>query len=146
MDKLKVMRVRPGACLPARATQGSAGYDLAACLDAAAVIPAGGRLMIPTGIAIAIGDPGVVALIFGRSGLGVKSGIVPANAVGVVDSDYRGELMVGLANHSDMDYTVRHGDRIAQMVLTPVLTPELVECGDLSETARGASGFGSSGR
>jgi dUTP pyrophosphatase len=97
-------------------------------------------------VAIAIGDPGVVALIFGRSGLGSKYGVVPANAVGVVDADYRGEILVTLANHGDRDFVVRHGDRVAQLLLVPIFTPTLIACDELDETARGAGGFGSTGR
>jgi dUTP pyrophosphatase len=146
MQELRIKRLRPAAILPERATEGSAGYDLRACVDVAVTIPARGRALIPTGIAISIGDPEVVALIFGRSGLGIKHGIAPSNAVGVIDSDYRGEIMVGLTNSSDEDFTVSPGDRIAQMVLTPVLLPELVECAELDDTARSGGGFGSTGR
>lgn len=102
--------------------------------------------MIPSGLAIAIGDPGIVALVYGRSGLGSKHGITMANAVGVVDSDYRGEIMITLANHSDTDFTVNNGDRVAQLILTPVFTPTLVEVDELDDTDRGQGGFGSTGR
>lgn len=146
MKQLKIKRLRPNAILPVRATSGSAGLDLCACLESPVTIPARGRAMIPSGLAIAIGDSGVVGLVYGRSGLGSKHGITMANAVGVVDSDYRGELMITLANHSDTDFTVQHGDRVAQLVLTPVFTPELVECDELDDTARGSGGFGSTGR
>ncbi|MDL2233665.1 dUTP diphosphatase [Ruminococcaceae bacterium OttesenSCG-928-L11] len=146
MQTLPIKKLRETARIPTRATAGSAGYDLYACLTEAVTIPARGRGQIPTGIAISIGDPGVAAFVFGRSGLGIKQGIVPANAVGVVDSDYRGEIIVGLANHSDSDFTVRHGDRIAQMVLLPMLTPTLVEQDELDETERGTGGFGSTGK
>jgi dUTP pyrophosphatase len=97
-------------------------------------------------VAIAIGDSGAAALVFGRSGLGSKFGVVPANAVGVVDADYRGEIIATLANHGDGDFVIRHGDRIAQLLLVPIFTPTLIECGELDETARGAGGFGSTGR
>jgi dUTP pyrophosphatase len=146
MDTLKIKRLRPQAILPTRATAGSAGFDLYACLDAPITIPAGGRAAIPAGVAIAIGDPGVVALIFGRSGLGSKHGVVPANAVGVVDADYRGEIIATLANHGDVDFVIHHGDRMAQLLLVPIFTPALIECDELDETARGAGGFGSTGR
>lgn len=146
MDYLHVKKLRPGAALPERATGWSAGYDLCACLDAPICLPARQRAMIPTGIAIGIEDPGVAGFVFGRSGLGVKRGICPSNAVGVIDADYRGEIMVGLTNHSDEDYTIQPGERIAQMVLLPVLTPVLLEVDELSETGRGAGGFGSTGR
>lgn len=146
MNELLVKKLRPGATLPARATSGSAGYDLSACIEEPLVVPARGRGVIPTGIAIAIGRPGIAGFVFGRSGLGVRSGICPANAVGVIDSDYRGEICVGLANHSDADYTVQPGERIAQLVLLPVHLPELAETDVLPETGRGSAGFGSTGR
>ena len=146
MEQLKIKRVKPNAVLPTRATAHSAGYDLYACLDSPVTIPARGSAMIPSGIAIAIDGPCVVGLVFGRSGLGSRHGIVPANAVGVVDADYRGEIFMALANHSDMDFVVNHADRLVQLVLVPVFTPELVECGELDETQRGAGGFGSTGR
>lgn len=146
LPSLHVKKLRPGASLPARATQGSAGYDLCACIDAPLTLPARGRAMIPTGIAIAIPSPDMAAFVFGRSGLGVKRGICPSNAVGVIDSDYRGEIMVGLTNHSDEDYTIQPGERIAQLALMPVLTPDIVEADELPETSRGAGGFGSTGR
>lgn len=146
MKTLQVKKLRAAAILPARATADSAGYDLCACIDAPVTLAAHCRALIPTGIAIAIGDPGVAAFIFGRSGLGVKHGLSPSNAVGVVDADYRGEVMVGLTNHSDEDYTIQPGERIAQMVLMPVLTPELAEVDVLPETQRGTGGFGSTGR
>lgn len=146
MDLLKVKLLRPGAVLPTRATSGAAGYDLYACLEDPVVIPPGGRAFISSGIAIAIGDPSVAAFVFGRSGLGAKHGISPSNAVGVIDSDYRGEIVTNLVNHSDEPFTVRHGDRYAQMVLMPVLTPELEACQELDDTSRGAGGFGSTGR
>lgn len=146
MRELKIKRLRSNASLPIRATAGSAGMDLCACLEAPATIPAGGRVMIPSGLAIAIGDPGIVALVYGRSGLGSKHGVTLANAVGVVDSDYRGEIMITLANHSDTDFTVNNGDRVAQLILTPVFTPALVEVDELDDTDRGRGGFGSTGR
>ena len=146
MDMLKIKKLSPNAVAPTRATNGSAGYDLSACIDSDITIPPNGRCLIPTGIAIAIPDSGMAGFVFGRSGLGTKHGITPSNSVGVIDSDYRGELTVGLANHSDTPYTIRNGDRIAQLVLMPVLTPQLIECEELDETARGTGGFGSSGK
>lgn len=143
---LKVKIIREGAVLPKRATDGSAGYDLCASIDDPLELKAGCRALIPTGAAIAIEDSSVAAFLFGRSGLGVKSGICPSNAVGVVDSDYRGEIMVGLTNHSDADYIVQPGERIAQMVLMPVFTPDLQAVDDLSDTQRGDGGFGSTGK
>lgn len=146
MESLKVKRLRPQAELPRRATGQSAGYDLCACLDAPLTLPPRQRVLVPTGIAIAIGSPQVAAFLFGRSGLGIKQGICPSNAVGVVDADYRGEVMVGLTNHSDQPYTIQPGERIAQMVLMPVCLPLVEEADTLPETGRGTGGFGSTGR
>lgn len=143
---VKIKALHPGAQLPARATPGSAGYDLYACLDGAVVIGPGETQVVPTGISIELPNAGMAALVYGRSGLGVRHGIVPANCVGVVDSDYRGEIMVGLRNQSKEPYTVQPGDRIAQMVLTPVLTPDLVPAEELSPTGRSGGGFGSTNR
>lgn len=144
--QLKVKRLRPGAQLPTRATEGSAGYDLYACLETELTISAGGRGMVPTGIAMDVGGTDRAAFVFARSGLAIKHGLAPSNCVGVIDSDYRGEVMVGLSNHSANDYTIAPGERIAQLVLLPVLTPEVAEVDDLDDTARGAGGFGSTGR
>lgn len=130
---------------PYYASSGAAAMDLHACLDDAVTIQPGQRVMIPTGLAIALPDAGYVALIFARSGLGVKHGIVPANCVGVIDSDYRGEVKVALQNHGDQPYTVHCGDRIAQMAVMPVLQPELEWTEELPDTQRGAGGFGSTG-
>ena len=101
---------------------------------------------MPTGIAIDVGDPQLGAFIFARSGIAVKHGVAPANCVGVVDSDYRGELTVGLHNHSQDEYVIQPGERVAQMILMPVALPELAECDELSQTQRGAGGFGSTGK
>jgi dUTP pyrophosphatase len=137
-------RLHPQAAVPARATPGSAGLDLAARLDEPLIIPARGRAVVSTGLAAEI-PAGTVGLVFGRSGLGIKRGIAPANAVGVIDSDYRGEIMVGLANHSDIDYTVSPGERIAQLVLVPVMMAEPAELEELTDTGRGEGGLGSTG-
>lgn len=145
-NTLAVQRVRPEAVLPARATDQSAGYDLSACIDSPLTLAPGQRAMIPTGIAIAIPVPGMAAFLFGRSGLGINHGICPSNAVGVVDADYRGEIMVGLTNHAQDAYTIQPGERIAQMVLMPILTPQVQEVDTLDRTARGEGGFGSTGR
>ena len=146
MKELLVQKLRPDAKLPRRATAQSAGYDLCSCIDGPLPLPARGRVVVPTGIAIAIQDSGVAGFVFGRSGLGIKEGICPSNAVGVIDADYRGEIMVGLSNHSDRDYIIQPGDRIAQLVLLPVETPSLVEPQTLPGTDPGALGFGSTGR
>ncbi|WRS28771.1 dUTP diphosphatase [Oscillospiraceae bacterium MB08-C2-2] len=146
MQQLRVQKLKPTAVLPQRATEGSAGYDLCACLEQPLTLPAGGRVLVPTGIAIQLEGPSYAAFVFGRSGLGIKRGIVPSNGVGVVDSDYRGEIMVGLTNHGQEDYQIAPGERIAQMVIMPVATPQLVEAEALEDTQRGQGGFGSTGR
>ncbi len=144
---VKVKRLDPAAQLPLRATAGSAGADLfALCPPEGILLPAHGRAVISTGIAIELPGPEVVALVFGRSGLGIKKGITLSNAVGVIDSDYRGELMVGLINHSDEDYKVENGERIAQLLILPVAAAQFVPAESLSDTARGTAGFGSTGR
>lgn len=131
---------------PSFATAGSAALDLRACIDAPVVIPAGGRALVPTGIAIALPSAEYVALLFARSGLAIKKGVALANGVGVIDSDYRGEIGVGLLNSGKEDYTVLPGDRIAQLMVVPVVQPELLFADELPETERGAGGFGSTGR
>lgn len=131
--------------MPTRATTGSAGYDLYACLDEAVTIAPQERATIHTGIALGIDQANIVALIYARSGLACKHGIVPANCVGVVDSDYRGEVMVVLHNQSATPFVVHHGDRIAQMVLSPVLLPTLTLVDSLDQTTRADGGFGSTG-
>ena len=131
--------------LPYYATPGSAAMDLHACLDGPVVIPAGGRSVIPTGIAIALPSPDYVALVFARSGLGIKHGVAPANCVGVIDSDYRGEIKVGLQNSGSSDFTVQPGDRIAQLMVTPVVQATIQMVDELDETQRGTGGFGSTG-
>ena len=146
MEKLNVKKLRENAVIPTRATGGSAGYDIYACIDEPVVLKARSRAVFPTGIAIAIDDANVAAFVFARSGLGINRGIAPSNCVGVIDSDYRGECMVGLTNHSDEDYTVQPGERIAQMIFMPVYTPELVWIDELPDTARGEGGFGSTGK
>ena len=132
--------------VPFYASAGAAAMDLHACTDEAVTIPAGGRRVIPTGIAIALPSADYVALVFARSGLGIKHGIAPANCVGVIDSDYRGEVMVGLQNSGDTDYTVQPGDRIAQLMITPVIQAQVNMVDELDDTARGAGGFGSTGK
>lgn len=142
---IKVKKVRENARLPFRATEGSAGADLFACIERDVEVGAGKRVLIPTGIVIELDDPETGAFIFPRSSLSVKHGISLANCVGVIDSDYRGEIQVPLVNHTDCLYTVHDGDRIAQMVILPILLPEFTECDRLSETERGEGGFGSTG-
>ncbi|MEA5136509.1 MAG: dUTP diphosphatase [Candidatus Fimivivens sp.] len=142
---LQIKRVRSEAVLPERATQGAAGLDLRACTNDETCIMPGDTALLPTGLAVALPE-GSVGLVFGRSGLGIRHGIVPANAVGVIDADYRGEILVGLTNHSAEPYIIIPGDRIAQLVIVPVLTPPIEEVMNLSDTARGEGGFGSTGK
>ena len=145
---IKALSPKIGKELPAPfyASAGAAAMDLHACMDESVTIPAGGRVVIPTGIAIALPDSGYVALVFARSGLGIKHGIAPANCVGVIDSDYRGEIMVGLQNSSDTDYTVQPADRTAQLMITPVVQATVTMVDELDDTQRGAGGFGSTGK
>ena len=132
--------------LPQFATAGSAAMDLHACVDAPVTLKAGERAVIPTGLAMALPSSGYVALVFARSGLGIKQGVCLSNGVGVIDSDYRGEIGVGLVNLGDAPYTVQPGDRIAQLMVVPVVQPAVTVVEDLDETERGAGGFGSTGR
>ena len=132
--------------LPKFATAGAACMDLCACIDAPVTLEAGARALIPTGIAIALPSADYVALVFARSGLGIKQGVCLSNGVGVIDSDYRGEIGVGLVNLGQSAYTVQPGDRIAQLLVTPVVQPTVVQVSALDDTDRGAGGFGSTGR
>nr|WP_317412108.1 dUTP diphosphatase [uncultured Solibaculum sp.] len=146
MEKLKIMRMSDKAVLPLRATEGSAGMDLSACLDHPVTIAPGERVCIPTGIAIALPSKETVGLVYARSGMAVRDGIALVNGVGVIDSDYTGEIQVGLINLSKEPYTVNPGQRIAQLVVAPVLLPAVEEVESLTETERGSGGFGSTGR
>ena len=132
--------------LPHFATGGAACMDLCACMDESITLNAGERHLVPTGIAIALPSAEYVALVFARSGLGIKKGVCLSNGVGVIDSDYRGEIGVGLVNLGDAPYTVQPGDRIAQLIVVPVVQPTLTVVDTLDETERGAGGFGSTGR
>ena len=132
--------------LPSYATPGSAGMDLRACMDAPLTLRPGERVAVPTGFAIALPSPDYAAYIFARSGLGIKHGITLPNCVGVIDSDYRGEILVALTNLSDADYTIQPGDRVAQLVISPVIRADLHVVEDLGETDRGTGGFGSTGK
>lgn len=143
---VKIKRVRENAVVPKRATDGSAGADLCACIDEPITINPGDLAKIPTGIAIALPSAELGAFLFARSGLGVKHGICLSNGVGVIDSDYRGEISVGLCNVGSQPYTVEPGERIAQMVIMPVSLLPLCETDTLDETKRGSGGFGSTGR
>ena len=132
--------------LPHFATGGAACMDLCACMDESITLNAGERHLVPTGIAIALPSAEYVALVFARSGLGIKKGVCLSNGVGVIDSDYRGEIGVGLVNLGDAPSTVQPGDRIAQLMVVPVVQPTLTVVDTLDETERGAGGFGSTGR
>ena len=132
--------------LPAYATAGSAGLDLRACLDAPITLQPGAAELIPTGLAIHLEDPGVAAVILPRSGLGHKHGVVLGNLVGLIDSDYQGQLMVSCWNRSREPFTVRPGERIAQLIVVPVIQVDLEIVESFEDSARGAGGFGHSGR
>ena len=132
--------------LPAYATEGSAGLDLRACLAASLVLAPGRAELVPTGLAIHLADPGLAAVLLPRSGLGHKHGIVLGNLVGLIDSDYQGQVMVSAWNRGREPYTVQPGDRIAQLVVVPVVQVELEVVERFEESVRGAGGFGSSGR
>ncbi len=146
MSTLKIKRLNEKAVIPERATSGSAGMDLYAVLDEPLTLKQGETALIPTGIAIALEGPEEAAFIFPRSGLAIKHGIGLLNSVGVIDSDYRGEIKVGVINQIDKDYTIEPNERIAQMVIMPVSLPEIVEVEELDETDRGDGGFGSTNR
>ena len=144
--ELKIKKLKENAKIPQRATNGSAGVDLYVCIAESVTLAPGQLTVIPTGIAIELPDNTCAAFLYARSGLGVKHGICLSNGVGVIDSDYRGEVCVGLCNVSDKPYVIEPFERVAQMVIAPVLTPDITEVDELSDTARGEGGFGSSGR
>ena len=144
--EIKIKYLADGAQQPYYATDGAAGMDLMACIDAPVTLKPLGRAAIPTGIAIKLPDRRYGAFLFARSGLAVKHGVTLSNCVGVVDSDYTGELKVGLVNLSDTPYTIEPGERIAQMVILEVAHASFARVEALDETARGAGGFGSTGR
>lgn len=146
MSVLKIQLLRPQAQAPCRQTPGSAGYDIHACLEEAVTIAPGECRAIPSGFAMELENAGLVGLIFARSSLGTRHGVVPANCVGVIDSDYRGEVQVCLRNQSQQPFVVQPGDRIAQLVILPVQTPQVQLCETLDESQRGEGGFGSTGR
>ncbi|WP_396268772.1 dUTP diphosphatase [Ideonella sp.] len=142
---LRVLDARMDAHLPAYATPGSAGLDLRACLDAALVLEPGQTQLIPTGLAVHIADPGLAAMILPRSGLGHKHGIVLGNLVGLIDSDYQGQLMVSCWNRGSTPFTIEPMERIAQMVIVPVVQVGFRRVEAFGESERGAGGFGSTG-
>ncbi|HCW98293.1 MAG TPA: dUTP diphosphatase [Pantoea sp.] len=145
---VKILDARVGAefPLPTYATSGSAGLDLRACLDSALEIAPGMTTLVPTGLAIHIGDPSLAAVILPRSGLGHKHGIVLGNLVGLIDSDYQGQLMVSVWNRGQQSFTLQPGDRLAQLVFVPVVQAEFNLVEDFDASARGDGGFGHSGR
>ena len=146
MEVLKIKKLKENAKVPHRATSGSAGLDLCACVDEPITLQGGDTAVIPTGIAIALPSDGYGAFVFPRSGIAVKHGIGLLNSVGVIDSDYRGEIMVGVINQVKDAYTIQPGERIAQMVVMPVSVMPVEEVLDLDETERGSGGFGSTGK
>lgn len=145
METLKIKKVHENAVIPHRATEGSAGLDLCACMDEPLTLAGGETALIPTGLAIALPSAQYGAFVFARSGLSIKHGIGLLNSVGVIDSDYRGEIKVGVINQIQEPYTVQPGERIAQLVVMPVSVMPVEEAADLDETERGAGGFGSTG-
>ena len=145
MNAVRVKILREGARLPAYGSAQAAGADLYACLSDSVTVAPGETAFIPTGIALEV-PVGCAGLIYARSGLACKRGLAPANKVGVVDSDYRGEVLVALHNHGKAPQTVENGERIAQFVITPVLTPAYEVAEELSDTARNQGGFGSTGK
>ena len=145
MNVVRVKKLSPNAVLPTYGSAEAAGADLYACLEKSVTIEPGESAWIPTGLALEV-PKGCAGLIYARSSMGVKRGLAPANKVGVIDSDYRGEIRVVLLNHGKTAQTVAHGERIAQMLITPVLTPVYTEAESLEDTDRGQGGFGSTGR
>lgn len=143
--ELRIKRLDEQAKLPVRATAGSAGMDLYARLDEPLAVEPGGRVLVPTGIAVALPSAETVGLVFARSGLAVKKGLTLSNGVGVIDSDYIGEIKVGLVNLGTETYHIQPNERIAQLVLMPICLPEVREVSVLDETGRGSGGFGSTG-
>lgn len=143
---VQIKRLNKNAVLPTRGSEGAAGLDLYACIEEPVLLQPRGLYRIPTGVAVALPGPDTVGLIFARSGLGVKHGVSLSNAVGVIDSDYRGELIVGIGNTGETSYLLSPGERFAQLVVMPVYQVDLVETDNLDETTRGAGGFGSTGK
>lgn len=146
MNQLKIKKMRADAIIPTRSTPGSAGMDVYACLDQPVTLEPGAVTLVPTGIAIELESCDYVAYLFPRSGLSVKHGICLANTVGVIDSDYRGEVCAALINTSHTAYTITPGERVAQMVISPVIIPEIRIVDELADSERGAGGFGSTGK
>lgn len=145
MAPIPVKILREGAKLPTYGSSEAAGADLYACLEAPITVAPGGTVFVPTGIAMEV-PRGCAGLVYARSGMACKRGLAPANKVGVIDSDYRGEITVVLHNHGDKPQTIEHGERIAQLLITPVLTLAYEAVKELSDSERGAGGFGSTGK
>ena len=143
---VKILDPRMQDQLPAYATEGSAGLDLRACLDEAITLAPGDTVLVPTGLAIHIGDAGLAAMILPRSGLGHKHGVVLGNLVGLIDSDYQGQLMVSVWNRGKDTFTIQPMERIAQMVIVPVVQPTFRVVDDFDASSRGEGGFGSTGK
>ena len=143
--QIPVKKLKKNATLPTYGSAEAAGADLYACLDAPVTVAPGETAWIPTGLSLEV-PKGCAGLIYARSSLGVKRGLAPANKVGVIDSDYRGEIRVVLLNHGKQPQTIEHGERIAQFIITPVLTPSYEEVEELTDTLRGVGGFGSTGK
>ena len=145
MEAIRVKKLKDMAIMPTYGSTEAAGADLYACIEEPITIEPGESVFIPTGLAMEL-PKGYAGLIYARSGLACKRGLAPANKVGVVDSDYRGEFMIVLHNHGAKAQTVQHGERIAQLVITPVFTPGFVEIEELTDTERSGGGFGSTGK
>ena len=145
MEPIRVKKLHPMATLPTYGSVEAAGVDLYACLEEPVTIAPGETAWIPTGIALEV-PKGCAGLVYARSSMGAKRGLAPANKVGVIDSDYRGEIRVVLLNHGKVPQTVENGERVAQFLITPVLTPAYVEAEELTDSDRGTGGFGSTGR
>ena len=145
MNSVRVKKLHPNAVLPTYGSAEAAGADLYACLEEAVTIAPGEVYWVPTGIALEV-PKGCAGLVYARSSMGAKRGLAPANKVGVVDSDYRGEVKVVLLNHSNQPQTLQPGERVAQFVITPVLQPVYEEVVELTDTDRGQGGFGSTGK
>ena len=145
MSEIRVKKLSANAILPTYGSAEAAGADLYACLEEPVTIQPGETAWIPTGLALEV-PKGCAGLIYARSSMGVKRGLAPANKVGVIDSDYRGEIRVVLLNHGKEPQTVENGERVAQMLITPVLTPAYTEVDELDDTQRGNGGFGSTGK
>ncbi len=145
MEQIRVKCLRPNAKLPTYGSADAAGADLYACIEEDIQIEPGKSVFVPTGLAMEI-PKGYAGLIYARSGLACKRDLAPANKVGVIDSDYRGEFIVVLHNHGDQVQTISNGERIAQLVIAPVITPGFAQVDELNDTQRAAGGFGSTGK